>query len=117
MSALKSANLVLAFLLELAALAAFADWGLGSSPETVVRVLLGVGTPVLAAVLWGIFAAPRSGRRLRGLAYLAFKLVFFGAAALALVASGRTAIAAGFAGLALINIVLEKVWHQEDAAA
>lgn len=115
MNILKPANLALAFLLELAALAAFADWGLGASSETIIRILLGVGTPVIAAVLWGIFAAPNSKRRLRGPGYLAFKLVFFALATLALLASSRTTLALVFAALVVINIVLGYVWKQEPA--
>lgn len=115
MNALKSANLALAFLLELAALAAFADWGLGASAETLLKILLGVGTPVLAAVLWGVFAAPKSTRRLRGAAYLGFKLVFFGLAALALIAAGRGGLALLFAALVVVNVALLYFWRQETA--
>ena len=85
---IKSANLALAFLLELAALVAFAYWGFNASDSTIVRLLLGIGVPVLAIVLWGIFAAPRSARRLKGAAYHTFATIFFALAVLALIAAG-----------------------------
>lgn len=53
---LHAANEALAFLLELAALAALAWWGFTTGSSLLVRVLLGVGTPLVAVVLWGLFA-------------------------------------------------------------
>ena len=117
MNILQAANLALAFLLELCALASFAYWGFNASDSTVVRIVLGIGTPVLAAVVWGIFAAPRSARRLRGDAYLAFKVVFFALAVLALIVSGQVNLALVFAVVFIINTALAYLWHQEEAAA
>ena len=50
-------NLALRFLLELAALAAYAYWG-WTAHEGIQRHLLGIGLPLLAAVLWGTFRVP-----------------------------------------------------------
>ena len=88
MALLKNTNLGLAFLLELVAIAAFAYWGFNITDSTVLMIVLGVGTPILAIVLWGIFAAPKSERRLEGTAYLVFKVVFFVLAILALIVAG-----------------------------
>ena len=52
-----------AFLLELAALAALAYWGAVSGTGAWAWVL-GVLTPLVAAVLWGTFASPRAPVRL-----------------------------------------------------
>ncbi|WP_154605740.1 MULTISPECIES: YrdB family protein [Arthrobacter] len=50
------------FALEVAMIAAFLFWGLRqSSPWNLV---LGIGIPAAVVVLWGIFMAPRSERRL-----------------------------------------------------
>lgn len=50
------------FALEVAMIAAFLFWGLKqSSPWNLV---LGIGIPAAVVVLWGIFMAPRSERRL-----------------------------------------------------
>lgn len=73
-----NANDVVAFLVEIAALAllAVAGWQVGGS--TVARVLLGVSLPLAAVVLWGQFAAPRA--RVRSLPLeLATKVVVLGA--------------------------------------
>src|SRR4029453_19638060 len=56
---LRGATLTARFLWELAMLAALAFWGyvVGEGPWA---WLLGVGAPVLAAVVWGAFVAPRA---------------------------------------------------------
>ncbi len=59
MSALHGALLAVRFLLELAALAALAYWGF-SEYDGVAAVLLGVGAPLLAAVVWGLFVSPKA---------------------------------------------------------
>jgi hypothetical protein len=56
----KAANLLLAFLVEILALGIFARWGWDVGGTTAARWLLAVGLPVLAAVLWGLFAAPKA---------------------------------------------------------
>ena len=105
-------NLTLRFLLELAALAAFAMYGWRLTDHGVLRVGLAFLLPVIAASLWGAFAVPgdpsRSGSALvpvPGAARLILELVFFAAAAWAL--SGRSAAwAAALAGVAVIHYAL-----------
>lgn len=50
-------NLALRFALELAALFACAYWG-WTQHEGVWRILWGVGLPVVAALIWGVFRVP-----------------------------------------------------------
>lgn len=117
MELLQSANLGLAFLLELVAIASFAYWGFTASDSTILNIVLGIGTPILAIVLWGIFAAPKSERRLKGSAYLIFKVVFFVLAILALSIASSATLGAIFAIVFAANTILAYLWHQEDAAA
>jgi len=100
-------NLALRFLLELAALAAYGyfGWQVASGP---VRFLLALGLPVLAGVLWGLFAVPgdhvRSGKApvlVPGIARLALEVVIFAGAVLALYAAGAH-LAAFIFGAALL---------------
>jgi hypothetical protein len=109
---LKSLNLALAFFLELAMLAAFAYWGIFTGQTTLAKIGLGIGVPLLVAVIWGFFMAPTSSRRLQGAAYLALKLVLFGLAVAALIASGRTMLGAVFGAVVVINSILIRVWKQ-----
>jgi hypothetical protein len=112
MSLLKPANLALAFLLELCMLAAFGYWGFQTGSGVVMQLLLGLGVPAIAIVIWGILLAPRSARRLTGTPYTALKLIIFGLAALSLAVVGQTTLAIIFAILVVINVVLGYVWKQ-----
>jgi hypothetical protein len=83
MALLKALNLGAKFLLELAAFAAFAWWG-GTVGHGVVSVLCAIAAPLLAAVLWGRWAAPRAKRRLPLARRVPFELAVFALAAAAL---------------------------------
>jgi hypothetical protein len=113
MSLLKGLNLTLAFLLELVALGAFAYWGFTATDSTVLNIVLAIGLAVLAIVLWGIFAAPKSTRRLRGGALIAFKVVFFALACAALFAASSPTLGVIFGVAVAVNLVLAYVWKQE----
>lgn len=55
-------NLVFRFLLELAALAAMAFWGWNLA-DGILGIIYAIVIPVLAAVLWGVFAVPNDPSR------------------------------------------------------
>jgi Protein of unknown function (DUF2568) len=99
---MRSLALTAKFLLELCALAALAYWGATTGP-LVVNVLLGIGAPLVAAVVWGIWAAPRSSRRLSGGARLVVESAVFAAAALALVAAGAPVLALIFVVVVVLD--------------
>ena len=111
--ALKAINLGITFLLELGMLAAFAYWGFTTGSTLPVQLLLGIGVPLLAILIWGRFMAPKSSTRLTGMAYLVLKSILFGAAALGLVAVGQTTLAVIFVVVSVINQILLLVWKQE----
>lgn len=94
-----------ALLSELAALAALGYWGFTVPDGTVARVLLGIGLPVVAAVLWGLFAAPRAVVRRTPLV-VATKVLVFGAAVLALAGTGHLVLAAVLAAGAVLGSFL-----------
>lgn len=104
----------LAFVLELAALAALAWWGFTAGGNVIVHVVLGLGTPVAAMVLWGMFAAPRARFKVALPFVLLVKAVVFGAGALALYGVDRPALAVAFAVVALLNTALATL--DRDAA-
>ena len=103
---LHAVNEALAFLLELAALAALAWWGSETGHGTAAHLILGIGAPVVAVVLWGLFAAPRATVKLPLPGVLAVKAVVFGGAALALWGVGHGGLAIAFALVALGNTAL-----------
>ena len=89
------ANLTVAFLLELCALVVLGFWGVRTGSGPVTKTALGIGAPLLAAVLWGLFAAPRAPVSVPS-ARFAVELLVFGAAALALCTTGHRARGAAF---------------------
>ena len=58
-------NLALRFLLEVAALVAIGYWGF-SQHTGIWRFIIGLGGPVIAAVMWGTFAVPDDPSRFVG---------------------------------------------------
>ena len=101
-----AANLGLRFVLELAMLAAFAYWGFTADAPFALRILLGVGAPVVAIVIWGAFIAPKAPRQLADPGRLALEVVLFGLASLALLMAGREVLALSLAVLAAGNIAM-----------
>ena len=114
MTAFKYANLALSFILELCALVALGYWGFQTGQTTLTKIALGLGAPLVTAVLWGLFAAPRASRRLKGLALLLFKIAVFSLAIIALAAAGQPALAIIFALAVAVNLTLGAVWRQEE---
>ena len=110
---LRSANLGVKFLLELAAFAAFAYWGSGAGGGA-LPVVLAVVAPAVAIALWGAFAAPRSKRRLARAARVPFELSVFALAIGALLCAGHPVVAIVFGVVVFINAVLLTVFHQWD---
>ncbi|MFI2710111.1 YrdB family protein [Micromonospora sp. NPDC018662] len=56
----RAALLVVIFLLELALLAAAGFWGFTLDAGWPVRLLAGLGAPLILAVVWGLFCSPRA---------------------------------------------------------
>jgi Protein of unknown function (DUF2568) len=106
-------NLALAFALELAGLTAFGYWGVRTGTTTLTSAALGTAAPVTAAILWGVFAAPRASVSSMGAA-VATKVVFFLAATLALYATAHHGLAATFLALVVISSMLSYLKARGD---
>ena len=106
MTGLRTANLGLRFLLELASLAALAAWGLHTGDSLLAGLVLGVGAPLAAAVLWGAFIAPKARFPVPLAVRVVLELVVFGAAAVALWAAGWHTLAVVFAVAVVVSEAL-----------
>src|SRR4029450_8001196 len=97
---LRGATLTARFLCGLARRAARGFWGcvVGEGPWA---WLLGVGAPVLAAVVWGAFVAPRARFPVPASLRVQIELVLYALAAVGLAAAGQrvAAVVLGVAGL------------------
>ena len=80
----RGSNLGLRFLLELTALASvsWCGWEIGNS--TAAQVLLAIVFPLVFALVWGTFIAPKAAVRVSRPVWYGLQIVLFGAAALAL---------------------------------
>ena len=107
----KSANLLVRFLLELFALGALGYWGFASGESSLAKVLLGIGAPVLAAVVWGLFVSPKAAVPLDMPLRLLPEALVFGSAAAALLATEHPALTVGFAVVAVANRLLVILWE------
>jgi hypothetical protein len=97
-----------AFGAELAALAALAVWGFTLPVGPVTRTAIGVGLALIAATLWGLFAAPRAPFDSPVLA-IATAVLVLGGGVLALAASGHPRLAAVLATVIVAGQLLTSV--------
>jgi hypothetical protein len=108
------ANDGLRFVLELAALTALGYWGFAEH-DGVLQWLLGLGAPLLAAVIWGAFVAPKASRPTVDPARLLLELAVFGSGVAALFAADAPVLGAVFAGLVALHLVLTFALGQRPA--
>jgi hypothetical protein len=106
-----SPNDVLRFALELCLLAALGYWGFAAH-DGVVAWVLGVGSPLLAAVVWGTFISPKRKHDVADPGRLLLELAVFGAAVVALFASEQPRWAVVFAGAVAVHLALTFVLHE-----
>lgn len=112
MAVLKMLNLAVRFLLELCMLAAVGYWGFKTQTTWLMRILLGIGLPVLIAALWGTFLAPRATHPLRGARFPLLELVLFTSGAVALFASGKPTLGWTYTTVLVANKILLTLWKQ-----
>lgn len=109
---LRTANRVLRFLLEVAALLAVAYWGFRTGDSLVVSVALALAAPLLVAVVWGVFGSPKAALPLPDPARLGLEVLVFGAAAAGLYTVGHRGLALAFAAVVVVNTALMHYWGQ-----
>jgi len=114
MKSIKLINLGVHFLLELCGLAALIYWGLQAG-DGLMKIVLGVLLPLLAAIAWGTFRVPNDPGKapvaVRGPARLLLEVIFFVLAVAALSSAGQLTLAALLGIAVVINyaIMYERV--------
>lgn len=117
MSPLIAANLGLRFLLELAGLAAAGYWGFATFDNWPMKLICGIGLPLVMATVWGVFRVPNDGGpptvRVAPRVRLALEFVFFALAVGLLHRSGQETLSYVFVGLLLVNygIMHDRTWR------
>jgi hypothetical protein len=112
MAIIKSANLALRFILELCALGALGYWGYQAATGLLLKIGLAIGAPLLAAVVWGAFIAPKASVPVPIWLWLVLQVIIFGLATAGLVATGHRTMAVAFVLAVIINGALLYVWGQ-----
>ncbi|HLJ35646.1 MAG TPA: YrdB family protein [Ktedonobacteraceae bacterium] len=112
LAVVKNANLALRFLLELCVLAALAYWGFQTGQTTIARIVLGIGAPLVAVVVWALLGAPKAPWHLKGAWRLLLEVVFFGLPAVALFVAGQHILGVAFALVFILNTILIYAWSQ-----
>jgi uncharacterized protein DUF2568 len=107
---MRPVNLALRFALELAALAAFATWGLHTAAGP-ARFALAAAAVLVAAAVWGRWMAPASRHQLADPARLLVEAAFFTAAGAALAVTGRGVLGAALTAVAVANAALLRLLH------
>ena len=103
MATLRVINLVVRFLLELAALAAFAYWAARLDVSRGMRVLLVILAPMVVAVFWGLFVSPKARFSTGRAGQIGLGLIVFLAASAALIVRGQAALGLAFACIAVAS--------------
>lgn len=112
MEAVKLLNLSVRFILELCALASLGYWGFRSGNGWIAKAALGLGIPILTAVIWGLFVAPNAAMEAIEPIRLMIELIVFGLAVAALYYAGQSKLSAVFLAVFLLNRILMFVWKQ-----
>ena len=106
MDTVRYVNLGLRFLLELGALVALAWWGFHVGDSTVADLVLGLGLPLLAAIVWWLFVAPKARFPVPLKVRAPIEVAIFLAAVLAFWGVGQGGLAAAFAVAAVVSELL-----------
>lgn len=107
-------NLLVRFLLELAALAGLAFAGSRAAQHS-MAIMLAIAAPCCFVVLWWLFAAHEARYALPRLGKAILGVLLLEASAASLAIAGRPALASVFAVLILANAGLLYVWKQDVA--
>jgi hypothetical protein len=105
LTSIQSANLAVRFLLEIGALIALGYWGFQTGQGLIVKIVLGLGAPLLIGLVWSRFGSAGASMPLSGLPRLILETVIFGLAALGLATADQRSLALAFAVIFAVNRV------------
>lgn len=112
MELLKLLNIGIRFLLELCILIILGYWGYKTGNSTFMKFVLGLGAPILFAVVWGTFLAPKSAMRLHEPWLFLLEVVVFALTCWALYSTGKVDLTVTFGVVYILNKILMLIWRQ-----
>ncbi|CAN5290708.1 hypothetical protein BH09ACT6_BH09ACT6_13730 [soil metagenome] len=96
-------NDILRFLLELFAFFSIGLWGFLAWPAPLLNWVFGLGAPLFAIVLWGLFRSPKAVIGLDPFGKALVEIVIMGSAALAWLVMGQWLVATIFGVVAVVS--------------
>jgi hypothetical protein len=109
---MRELNLVFRFVLEIVVLVALGVWGFSASRELLVQLVLALGAPAIAIVVWATFVSPKAPRRLPDPTRLGLEVGVFGTGVLALIAAGHLVPGILLGLAAALSLGLMLYWGQ-----
>jgi len=106
-------NLLVSFLLEMGLIILAALWGFQQGESSLMRYVLVIAVPAVIILLWGIWAAPKSKRRLKNPARTILKLAMMTLAVFFSYATGHRGWALFFAVITILNVSLAYLFSQD----
>lgn len=109
---LQTINLAVRFFLEICALFVAGYWGFKTGSSGWMKGLLGIGIPLVLAVLWGLMGSPKAPIQLAVPFRFFLEAVVFGLPLLFLISLGKINFAWIYGVIVVINRILMWVWDQ-----
>ncbi|MFF3923027.1 YrdB family protein [Paenibacillus lactis] len=107
-------NLGLRFVLEIILLFSLGYWGFHVGQGVWLSIILGLGLPLLTAVIWGMIISPKATIKLPIGVVLLIEAVLFAAGVLALIDTGFKVFAVVFGIAALVNRYIVIRWKMQS---
>jgi hypothetical protein len=115
-ASVKHANSGLRFALELAMLASLGYYGFAQF-DGIASWLLGLGLPIVAATVWGVFVSPKASHPTEDPVRIVLEIALLGSGPVALAAADNTGLAVIAGVLVAIHLGLTFVLDQRTAPA
>lgn len=107
-------NLALRFILELVILFSLGYWGFHFDAGIIIQIVLGLGLPLFAAIIWGKIISPKATISLPLIGVLIIEFIIFGTAYLCLISSGFKVFAMIFGVVAIANRYIIIKWNNNS---
>jgi hypothetical protein len=112
MQIIKLINQVIAFFLEMGMFISLGYWGFLQGKTNLTKYSFAIALPMIAIILWGFFAAPKSEYRLEFPIRIFFELCLFVIASFLLYRTGNSRLAIWFGAIALVSEIIAYILKQ-----
>ena len=113
MNLIKQINLLVLFLLEIALVIIVGYWGFQQGETLTTKYILALILPAILITIWGIWAAPKSKRRLKNPIRTVFKLLLFSIGFFFCIDTGNFVFAWWFGSIIIVNVGLAFLFSQD----